>query len=62
MSTQTPPLAPKLTDNVTVHIVLNDFGNLGRAFIETDEAEADECNVADALAPLPPDEPEVFRK
>jgi hypothetical protein len=51
-----------LTDNVIVHIVLNDFGNLGRAFIETDEAEADECNVADALAPLPPDEPEVFRK
>ena len=42
MSTQTPPLAPKLTDNVTVHIVLNDFGKLGRAFLETDELEADE--------------------
>jgi hypothetical protein len=42
MSTQTPPLAPKLTDNVTVHIVLNDFGKLGRAFLETDEQEADE--------------------
>jgi hypothetical protein len=41
MSTQTP-LAPKLTDNVTVHIVLNDFGTLGRAFLETDELEADE--------------------
>jgi hypothetical protein len=41
MSTQTPPLAPKLTDNVTVHIVLNDLGNLGRAFLETDELEAD---------------------
>ena len=41
MSTQTP-LAPKLTDNVTVHIVLNDFGELGRAFLETDELEADE--------------------
>jgi hypothetical protein len=40
--TQTPPLAPKLTDNVTVHIVLNDFGKLGRAFLETDELEADE--------------------
>jgi hypothetical protein len=42
MRTQTPPLAPKLTDNVTVHIVLNDFGELGRAFLETDELEADE--------------------
>jgi hypothetical protein len=42
MSTQTPPLAPKLTDHVTVHIVLNDFGKLGRAFLETDELEADE--------------------
>ena len=45
MSTRTPPLVPKLTDDVTVHIVLNDFGNLGRAFIETDEAEADEWTV-----------------
>jgi hypothetical protein len=42
MSTQTPPLAPKLTDHVTVHIVLNNFGELGRAFLETDELEADE--------------------
>jgi hypothetical protein len=42
MRNQTPPLAPKLTDNVTVHIVLNDFGKLGRAFLETDELEADE--------------------
>jgi hypothetical protein len=42
MRTETPPLAPKLTDNVTVHIVLNDFGKLGRAFLETDELEADE--------------------
>jgi hypothetical protein len=45
MSTQTPPLAPKLTDNVTVHIVLNDFGELGRAFLQTDEFEADEWTV-----------------
>ena len=43
MRTRTPPLAPKLTDDVTVHIVLNDFGEkLGRAFLETDEAAADE--------------------
>jgi len=45
MRTLTPPLAPKLTDDITVHIVLNDFGNLGRAYVETDEAEADEWTV-----------------
>ena len=46
MRTRTPPLAPKLTDDVTVHIVLNDFGEkLGRAFLETDEAEADEWTI-----------------
>jgi Protein of unknown function (DUF3309) len=40
-----PPLAPKLSDNVTVYIVLNDFGNLGRGYVETDEAEVDEWTV-----------------
>jgi hypothetical protein len=46
MRTRTPPLAPKLTDDVTVHIVLNDFGEKhGRAFLETDEAEADEWTI-----------------
>jgi hypothetical protein len=45
MRTVTPPLAPKLTDNVTFHIVLNDFGEAGRAFVETDEAEADEWTI-----------------
>lgn len=44
MRTRTPPLAPKLTDDVTVHIVLNDFGD-GRAFLETDEVEADEWTI-----------------
>ena len=43
--TRTPPLAPKLTDDA-VHIVLNDFGEkLGRAFLETDEAEANEWTI-----------------
>src|SRR5262245_31441220 len=43
---RTPPLAPgKLTEDVTVHIVLNDFGRLGRAYVETDEAEADEWTI-----------------
>jgi hypothetical protein len=31
--------------DVTVHIVLNDFGPLGRAYCETDEAEADEATI-----------------
>ena len=30
------------TFDVTVYIVLNDFGPLGRAYVETDELEADE--------------------
>ena len=41
----TPPLAPKLTDDVTVYLVLNDFGALGRAYVETDEANASERDV-----------------
>ena len=46
MRTRNPPLAPKLTDDVTVHIVLNDFGGkFGRAFLETDEEEADEWTI-----------------
>ena len=40
-----PPLAPKLTDDVTVYLVLNDFGALGRAYVETDEANASERDV-----------------
>ena len=48
---RTPPLAPgKLTDDVTVHIVLNDFGKLGRAYIETDEAQADEWTIVSNIA------------
>ena len=41
----TPPLAPKLTEDVTVYLVLNDFGALGRAYVETDEANASERDV-----------------
>ena len=48
---RTPPLAPgKLTDDVTVHIVLNDFGKLGRAYVETDEAEADEWTIVSKIS------------
>jgi hypothetical protein len=47
MRSQTPPLAPG--DDVTVHIVLNDFGPLGRAYVETDEAKADEATIIENI-------------
>jgi hypothetical protein len=46
----TPPLAPKLTDDVTVYLVLNDFGPLGRAYVETDEANATEGDVVSNIS------------
>ena len=46
----TPPLAPKLTDDVTVYLVLNDFGPLGRAYVETDEADANEMDVVSNIS------------
>jgi hypothetical protein len=46
MRTPTPPLAPdEQPHDVTVYIVLNDFGQLGSAYVETDEAKADEETV-----------------
>jgi hypothetical protein len=35
----TPSLVPSF--DVTVHLVLNDFGKLGRSYLETDEERAD---------------------
>jgi Mg/Co/Ni transporter MgtE len=43
------PLAPVEASDVTVHIVLNDFGDLGRAYVETDEAEADQATIVDNI-------------
>jgi hypothetical protein len=44
------PLAPAAPYyDITVHIVLNDFGKLGRAYVETDQAEADERTIIDHL-------------
>lgn len=40
-------LVPKSTP--TVHLVLDDFGKLGRSFRETDEAEADEGTIIENL-------------
>lgn len=49
MRSQTPPLAPR--DDVTVHLVLNDFGDrlAGAAYVETDEADADENTIIEAI-------------
>jgi hypothetical protein len=49
MRNQTP-LAPREPGlDVTVHIVLNDFGPLGRAYVETDEDEADEATIVEDI-------------
>ena len=46
MRSQSPSLAPsRHANDVTVHIVLDDFGSLGRAYVETDEADADEKTI-----------------
>jgi hypothetical protein len=46
MRTRIPPLVPdEQPYNVTVYLVLNDFGQLGCSYLETDEAEADEKTV-----------------
>jgi hypothetical protein len=51
MRTPTPPLAPdQQPHGVTVYIVLNDFGQLGRAYVETDEAAADEQTVVNNIS------------
>jgi hypothetical protein len=42
------PLAQREPD-VTVHILLNDFGPLGSAYVETDEAEADEATIVENI-------------
>src|SRR6478609_10728824 len=43
----TPSLVP--SDDLSVYIVLDDFGEAGRAYRETDEAEADLENVIDNM-------------
>jgi hypothetical protein len=51
MRTPTPPLAPDAQPHDgTVYIVLNDFGQLGRAYVETDEAAADEQTVVNNIS------------
>jgi hypothetical protein len=43
---KSPPLAPA-APCAPVYIVLDDFGDLGRAYRETNEAEADERTIVD---------------
>jgi hypothetical protein len=51
MRTPTPSLAPdEQPHDVTIYIVLNDFGQLGRAYVETDEAAADEQTVINNIS------------
>jgi hypothetical protein len=51
MRTPTPPLAPdQQPHDVTVYTVLNDFGQLGRAYVESDEATADEQTVINNIS------------
>jgi hypothetical protein len=51
MRTPTPPLAPdQQPHDVTAYIVVNDFGQLGRAYVETDEAAADEQTVINNIS------------
>ena len=50
MATTTPPLVPdKPGTDGTIHVVLNDFGPLGRAYVEADETKADETTVVENI-------------
>ena len=50
MRNQTPLAPGEPASDVTVHIVLNDFGDrLGRAYCETDEAAADEASIIENI-------------
>ena len=44
----TPTLVPG--SDPTFHLVLNDFGRLGCAYVETDEAKADEWTIISNIA------------
>lgn len=47
---RSPPLAPGAPQHdETAYIVVDDFGELGRAYRETDEAQADERTIIDDI-------------
>jgi hypothetical protein len=44
------PLAPREPGlDYSVHMVLNDFGPLGRAYVEADEAQADKATIVENI-------------
>ena len=49
MRNQTTLVPGQHAFDVTVYIVLNDFGPLGRSYAETDEAEADESAIIENI-------------
>ena len=49
MRNQTPLAPAEPAFDVTVHVVLNDFGPLDRAYVETDEDEADEATIVENI-------------
>ena len=49
MRNQTPLAPGEPAFDVTVHVVLNDFGRLGRAYVETDETHADEATIVENI-------------
>ena len=49
MRTQTPLAPAELAFDVTVYLVLNDFGSLGRAYVETDEAHANDATIVENI-------------
>ena len=49
MRNQTPLAPGGPASDVTVYLVLNGFGPLGRAYCQTDEAEANEATVIENL-------------
>ena len=49
MRNQTPSAPGEPDFYFTVYVVLNDFGYLGRAYVETDETEADEAAIVENI-------------
>ena len=58
---QTPSLVPAF--DVTVHLVLNDLGKLGRSYLETDEDHADlETIILDVRSTTDEERTEITRR
>jgi hypothetical protein len=49
MRNQTPLAPAGPASDTTVYLVLNDFGPLGRAYVETDEAHANDATIVENI-------------